>query len=91
MTPAHVTRISKHAARRYCQRVMHEHPTKPARERAVTALHALLLQAVEMPGIRTRSRGDGLRAYHMGECIGIVRDRTLVTLLTFEQYERSVG
>lgn len=89
--PPRVSRISKHACRRYCQRVMHEHPTKPARDRAELELRALVDQGVEMPAIRTRTRRDGKQtAYHLGTCIGIVRDRTLVTLLTFEQYERSV-
>lgn len=84
-------RISKHAQRRYCQRVMHVHPTKTMRERAAYLLTGMLEQAVELPGIVTRSREGVQRAYHLGDCVGIVRDRTLVTLLTFEQYERSLA
>ena len=40
----YVTRISQHALRRYCQRVMHRHPTKTMRARAAYLLRGLLEQ-----------------------------------------------
>jgi hypothetical protein len=84
-----VLRISHHAAGRYCERITGCLPTRGARSRATARIASMLRCAVPLPELPMH---DGVyqQAWQIATCVVIVKNGSVVTVLTEEQYKRGI-